>query len=235
MGIMRLLIVTLLLALLSVTSTPARAPQQPRPTPVWADWIESDFPFFSSVLDARRAGPGFPTGNLTPRALVLRVGRDHWVGFDLDLLRVAAIWRGQGVTPTALAPGSYQKPDRKTPGGQTALPEPNGPVWLASGIYPDGKWVNAQAYGCVACHAVDSTSLTRLGPTWRGLYGSERTFAGGVVRVIADEAYLRESILQPAAKVVSGYERGEVSMPSYAGVLTDSQLDSLILFIKSLK
>jgi cytochrome c551/c552 len=129
-------IVTLLLALLAVSSLPAGAPLQSRPAPVWADWIEPGFPFFSSVLDARRAGPEFPVGNLTPRALVLRVGRDHWVGFDLDLLRVAAIWRGRGVTPTALAPGSYQKPDRKTPGGQNALPEPDGAVWLASGIYP---------------------------------------------------------------------------------------------------
>jgi len=92
-----------------------------------------------------------------------------------------------------------------------------------------------QAHGCIACHAIDNTSLARLGPTWRGLYGSQRPVAGGVVRVIADEAYLRESILQPAAKVVSGYERGEVSMPPYEGVLTDSQLDSLVLFIKSLK
>jgi mono/diheme cytochrome c family protein len=92
-----------------------------------------------------------------------------------------------------------------------------------------------QAYGCIACHAIDATSLARLGPSWRGLYGSQRTVAGGVIRVTADEAYLRESILQPAAKVVSGYERGEVSMPGYAGVLTDSQLDSLVLFIKSLK
>ena len=69
-----------------------------------------------------------------------------------------------------------------------------------------------QAYGCIACHAIDATTLARLGPSWRGLYGSQRTVAGGVIRVIADEAYLRESILQPAAKVVSGYERGEVSM-----------------------
>jgi mono/diheme cytochrome c family protein len=92
-----------------------------------------------------------------------------------------------------------------------------------------------QAFGCIACHAVDSTSLTRLGPAWKDLYGSERTVAGGVIRVIADDAYLRESILQPAARLVSGYERGEVSMPSYAGVLTDSQVDSLVLFIKSLK
>ena len=131
-----LVIVTLLMALLSVINTPARAPLQPQPTPGWADWIEPDFPFFSSVLDARRAGPGLPANNLTPRALVLRVGRNHWAGFDLDLLRVAAIWRGHGVTPTALAPGSYLRPDRKTPGGQAALPEPDGAVWVANGIYP---------------------------------------------------------------------------------------------------
>jgi cytochrome c551/c552 len=92
-----------------------------------------------------------------------------------------------------------------------------------------------QVYGCIACHAVDSTSLTKLGPTWKGLYGSQRTFAGGVVRVIADDGYLRESILQPGAKVVSGYERGDVSMPSYLGVLTDPQIESIILFIKRLK
>ena len=102
----------------------------------WADWVEPDFPFFSSVIDAGRAGAGFPARNLTPRGLVLRIGRDQWVGFDTDLLRVAAIWRGKGVTPTALAPGSYHRPDKKTSVGQTALPEPDGKVWLANGIYP---------------------------------------------------------------------------------------------------
>ena len=40
---------------------------------------------------------------------------------------------------------------------------------------------------------------------------------------------------EPSAKVVSGYERGEVGMPSYAGVLTDREIESIILFIKSLK
>ena len=76
--------------------------------------------------------------------------------------------------------------------------------------------------------------LTKLGPSWNGLYGSQRAFAGGVVRVTADDAYIRQSILDPAAKVVEGYERGEVSMPSYAGVLSDAQIESLILFIKSI-
>jgi cytochrome c551/c552 len=91
-----------------------------------------------------------------------------------------------------------------------------------------------QAYGCIACHAIDNSSLTKLGPTWRGLYGSQRAFAGGVVRTVADDAYIRQSILEPGAKIVEGYERGEVSMPSYAGVLSNSQVESLILFIKSL-
>jgi mono/diheme cytochrome c family protein len=101
----------------------------------WADWIEPDFPFFSSVLDARRAGLG-PTNNLTPRGLVLNLGRGYWVGFDVDLLRISAMWRGNGVTPKALAPGSYHTPDRKTPGGQFPAPEPAGQVWIANGIYP---------------------------------------------------------------------------------------------------
>ena len=92
-----------------------------------------------------------------------------------------------------------------------------------------------KAYGCIACHAIDDSSLTKLGPTWRGLYGNERRIAGGIVRVTADDAYLRQSILEPGAKVVDGYERAEVSMPSYAGVLSDSQIQSLILFIKSLR
>ncbi len=147
---MALTFVTLLLTILSRSIAPVHAQRQvpaasaqsaePRaktPGPAqWADWVEPDFPFFSSVLDARRAGPEFPTSNLTPRALVLNLGGGCWAGFDTDLLRVAAMWCGKGVTPKALAPGSYKEPDRKTPGGQSPAPEPDGQVWLANGIYP---------------------------------------------------------------------------------------------------
>jgi cytochrome c2 len=98
---------------------------------------------------------------------------------------------------------------------------------------PEGQRLY-RAYGCIACHAVDNTSLTKLGPTWKGLYGTQRAFSGGAVRTVADDAYIRQSILEPGAKIVEGYERGEVSMPSYAGVLSDSQIESLILFIRSL-
>ena len=113
----------------------SQTPAAPRAVP-WADWVEPTFPFFSSVVDARQAAPAFPGDNLTPRALVLNLGRDHWVAFDTDLLRVSAAWRGKGLSARALAPGSYLHPDRKTPGGQVPAPEPEGTLWVANGIYP---------------------------------------------------------------------------------------------------
>lgn len=132
-------------ALVFAAETPA-APKQKAPkasrkaapsasTPL-ADWVEPNFPFFSSVLDARKAGADLATNNLTPRGLVLNLGHDLWACFDVDLLRVSALWRGPGVTPTALAPGSYHDVARKTAGGQKELPEPSGALWLANGIYP---------------------------------------------------------------------------------------------------
>lgn len=102
----------------------------------WGDWAEKDFPFFSSVLDCRDIGEGFPKDNLTPRGLILNLGHELWACFDTDLLRIACIWQGKGVTPAALAPGSYHIAGQKTKDGQDSLPKPDGKVWLANGIYP---------------------------------------------------------------------------------------------------
>ncbi len=93
----------------------------------------------------------------------------------------------------------------------------------------------AQLFGCTACHGVDSSAVSRLGPSWRGLYGGQRKIANRPAPVVADDGYLREAILEPTAKIVAGYEKGEAGMPSYAGVLTDSQIESILLFIKSLR
>src|SRR5687767_1355749 len=87
---MTLALAALMCALVSGSSRQRPTPEQQRPALRWADWVEPDFPFFSSVIDAGRAGPAFPAKNLTPRGLVLKIGGDHWLGFDTDLLRVAA-------------------------------------------------------------------------------------------------------------------------------------------------
>ena len=111
-----------------------RIPSSPATPP--SRWVESSFPFFSSVLDLRQGGADFPATNLSPRGLVLNLGQDCWVCFDPDLLRVSALWNGPGVAPRSLAPGSYADDGRKTPIGQTRLAGPEGKVWLANGIYP---------------------------------------------------------------------------------------------------
>lgn len=106
----------------------------------WGDFVEKDFPFFSTVLDCRELGEGFPKDNLTPRGLVLNLGNNIWACYDLDLLRIACVWEGElgkaPVTAEALAPGSYHVAGQKTKDGQEFLPKPVGKVWLTNGIYP---------------------------------------------------------------------------------------------------
>ncbi len=87
--------------------------------------------------------------------------------------------------------------------------------------------------GCVACHSTDGTTVGKVGPTWKGMFGQRRAIAGQG-EIVADEAYLRESILDPPAKVVRGFEKGDVGMPSYEGVLTPAQVDALVAYLKSL-
>lgn len=89
-----------------------------------------------------------------------------------------------------------------------------------------GKTI-AQNNGCMTCHSIDGSKM--VGPTWQNLYGSERTFEDGST-AMADEEYLRESIVEPSAKVVEGYPP---SMVSY-DFLSDSEINSLVEYIKSL-
>jgi cytochrome c oxidase subunit 2 len=83
---------------------------------------------------------------------------------------------------------------------------------------------------CAICHTIDGRSLT--GPTFKGLWGSERTFTDGTSRV-ADENYIRESVLEPAKEIVEGYPN---QMPpfSWRGD-TDAYIEGIIAFMKSLE
>lgn len=85
-----------------------------------------------------------------------------------------------------------------------------------------------QQRGCVACHSIDGSRL--VGPTFKGSYGKEHEFADGS-KAVVDDNYLRESILNPGAKIVAGYPP---VMPSFQGQLNDKQIDALIEYIKSL-
>ena len=104
--------------------------------------------------------------------------------------------------------------------------------WLAGGA---GTGTMAQTgeklfkdLSCVTCHKEDTTGR---GPTLVGLYGKAVTLDNGDT-VEADEAYLRESIVNPRARMVSGFQP---IMPTFQGLVSEEGLLQLLEYIKSLK
>jgi cytochrome c oxidase subunit 2 len=78
--------------------------------------------------------------------------------------------------------------------------------------------------GCIACHEAG------LAPNLQGLFGQPVRLSDGQTTT-ADESYIRESILNPNAKVAAGYQP---IMPSFAGRVSDEQILQLIAYIKSI-
>ena len=89
-----------------------------------------------------------------------------------------------------------------------------------------GKILHGQL--CATCHSTEGKQLT--GPMWNDLYMSNQTMSDGSV-IVADEDYIRESILQPAKKIVQGYSN---VMPSFQGQLNDKQINAIIAFMKTI-
>lgn len=83
---------------------------------------------------------------------------------------------------------------------------------------------------CNTCHSLDGSRIA--GPSFKGLWGRQETLVNGQT-VEVDANYVRESILQPQAKVVAGYSN--VVMPTFAGALNDEQIDAMIEFIKTVR
>lgn len=83
--------------------------------------------------------------------------------------------------------------------------------------------------GCNSCHSIDGTSSK--GPTWKGLFGKNESFADGSNGVV-DAKYLEQSMLQPNAKVVKGFEP---IMPTFQGLLRNHEIKGLQAYIESLK
>ncbi|HEX2980219.1 MAG TPA: cytochrome c oxidase subunit II [Anaerolineaceae bacterium] len=89
----------------------------------------------------------------------------------------------------------------------------------------------AKDNGCTACHSVDGKPS--VGPTWKGLYGSQRPLEDGTT-VQADDDYLYRSIVDPHAQIAQGFP-GTVMPNNYEEVLEQDQIRDVIEFIKSLK
>jgi cytochrome c oxidase subunit 2 len=84
-----------------------------------------------------------------------------------------------------------------------------------------------QEMGCASCHRFDTQGR---GPNLQGVYGKRVLLDDGRT-VVADDNYVRESILQPGAKVVAGFKP---IMPTFQGVLNEEQVLALVAYVKSL-
>jgi cytochrome c oxidase subunit 2 len=119
-------------------------------------------------------------------------------------------------------------------GGYVTVMEPaDYAAWLSGS---SGAEANPVAAGeklfadkaCITCHLANGTGRA---PSLNGVYDGTVRLADGST-VTADDAYIRESILKPAAKIVAGYQP---VMPSFDGQLTEEQILSLTAYIKSLQ
>lgn len=84
-----------------------------------------------------------------------------------------------------------------------------------------------QELGCASCHRTDTQGI---GPKLTGIYGKPVALDNGST-VVADDNYIRESIINPGAKVKAGF--GPI-MPTYNGIVSEEQLLSLIAYVKSI-
>ena len=103
--------------------------------------------------------------------------------------------------------------------------------WLASGgatstMAANGKEVFTQL-GCATCHRTDTQGR---GPNLAGIFGKRVQLEDGRT-VTADENYIRESILNPQAKIVAGFKP---IMPTFQGQVTEESLGALVSYVKSL-
>lgn len=119
--------------------------------------------------------------------------------------------------------------------GKVVVQEPEAyAAWLAAADEPTParagrRWV--ERFGCLQCHGTGADDDdAAAAPPLAGLYGSRVPLRDGRI-VIADENYLRRSILDPQADVVAGHE---ARMPSFDGEIEPSQMVEIIAYLKSI-
>ena len=104
--------------------------------------------------------------------------------------------------------------------------------WLAGGPEPESPVAEGeQLFTELICSTCHEPGSSERGPALTGLLGRTVTLASGDT-VVADEVYVRESILNPAARVVAGYQP---LMPTYQGLVSEEQIIALIAYIESLQ
>ena len=99
---------------------------------------------------------------------------------------------------------------------------------MAQNLSPEEKGYRLVKQFCLSCHTLDGTR--KVGPTFQGIFGRETTLQDGST-VVVDEAYIRESVRNPQAKIVAGFPPAMPPFPEDR--LSDEDLDAIIAFLKA--
>ncbi len=111
---------------------------------------------------------------------------------------------------------------------QDSAPVAGEPVRPASSVVEEGQRIAAEQ-GCLKCHSVDGSR--HIGPTWKDLYLRHEQLQTGK-EIVADEAYLTKSMMDPGADIVRGYQN---VMPTFQGKLAPPEAAAIVEYIKSLR
>jgi mono/diheme cytochrome c family protein len=122
--------------------------------------------------------------------------------------------------------GCAQQTAKPAPTAEKPAVEPAAPAAPAASTEEGKNLFNSK--GCSACHGTNGEGVPGVGPKLSGLYGSEVMLQDGS-EVTADDAFLKESIVKPDAKVVKGYS----AMPNLG--VSDSDAAAIVEYIKTLK
>lgn len=126
-------------------------------------------------------------------------------------------WETQlGIKPVEAASASSENQKGKTEAANNA----QSPAELGKKLFT--------SKGCNACHSVTGTTV--VGPALNGIFGHDAELADGK-KVLRDENYIRESLMDPNSKIVKGFQP---MMPTFKGTLSDEEINALIAYIKSL-
>ncbi|HVP69098.1 MAG TPA: cytochrome c oxidase subunit II [Anaeromyxobacteraceae bacterium] len=101
-------------------------------------------------------------------------------------------------------------------------------VDIRGNLVEQGRRIAAMQ-GCFKCHTVDGTQ--HIGPTWLDLYNRKVKLEDGRT-IVADEAYITRSMMEPNAEVVAGYKP---VMPTFQGKLSAPEAAAIVEFIKTLR
>jgi cytochrome c2 len=151
--------------------------------------------------------------------------KDIWRRAEAPMEAAGRLYRGESTerVPKSNAEiakqGASVAPSRQPASETPATPEARGKMLI-----------NDSGNLCSVCHSVDGSES--VGPSLKGIWGQKVKLTDGS-EVTVDDAYIRESIYKPAAKIVRGY--GPVMPAMYDGKISEQEVSDIISYLKSLK